>query len=240
MRASRPSPASRLAWAAALPIALTLVFFLGRETFAALYLSFSEQQLAIAHEGEASQRGADLARSLAPWKPEAHSAYARNRAADADLSAAIPAFAQALRWAPADAHLWREMLRSLVRAGRFDQLTFLALDQTRKLAPHSPGIQLGNALDGVYFWRHGDEAFRAAWLDAMRYSLFHSRNLFLFQVARAHRELYFCAYAGASLHQQKWCQQAFWLRSTCAQPDLPKPKRIVCRNTGFNVRPQRP
>jgi hypothetical protein len=234
------SPFARLAWTACLPLVAGLCWICGRAFFAALYLSLSHEELDHSQEGPLSQQAAIISSQLAPWMPEAHSRYARNRAADGDTEHAVAAFGEAVRWAPGDAQLWRDMVRSLARSAHFDSTTRVALRRSRELAPFSPGIHLGNALDGVYFWRHGDEELHRLWLEDMRYTLLHTPRPFLRQVAQSEREALFCAYVEDQLPIGGWCKKAAFMREACARPKMAPKARQICRNTGFLPRPGAP
>lgn len=227
------SVANRLGLAFCAVVVTLLALFYARATAAALYASLATERVMQGRAGTATLKTAEIASQLAPWEAAGHSNRAKALAAAGETEAALAAFAQALRWKPADGALWRELARSRSRSGLFDRHTALALAQTHRLAPASRPIQLGNALDGVWFWRYGSEDIRAQWLQSMRFSLRHDRDRFLRQIAWAQREPYVCAYNGAQLGLGAWCGYAEGMRRLCAAPQLRPKQQRACRRSGF-------
>ena len=94
----------------------------------------------------------------------------------------------------------------LARLGRFDGTLTEALGRAAALSPNSPIIQRTLAEIGLSYYRRGDEAQRALWLDSMRATLGRERRLFLGHVLTRGKRQMFCDELAPQLGEEAWCQ----------------------------------
>lgn len=214
-----------------LAAAAALAFFAARLTMASLYGEYAATMGRGRDASERARAAADLASTLAPW----HSDWVALAALSSGASDPHDRqrMQHALRWAPADAAIWRFEARAHARAGDYGASYRKAISRIGSLAPTAPDLHRAIALDGVYGWRHGDAAVREQWLHSARVALRLQPAQFLRVVALSRRELYFCAYAGSKLNVQGWCRHAATARRYCSQRAIPQAHRQQCTRRGF-------
>lgn len=156
--------------------ALTLVVLSGAQYFGWAYARHAQDTLnrpSSERTAVAAERGA----GLTPWSADRLAVRGWLLSQRGERDAALGSYAQALRWAPADAAIWTEYALVLARARRFEQLS-LPVTRANALGRASPPIQETQAAMGTTYWNAADEVTRAEWLRSLQYQLRHNNSAF--------------------------------------------------------------
>jgi hypothetical protein len=166
--------------------------------------------------------------SLAPWSSARSAQLGWVLAERGDGEASAAAYADALRWAPADPLLWNEFALAQGRARRFGPAFGLAVATSNRLAPTSPAIQASNAAMALSYWRDGSPDVRREWRQSVRYELDNNRPAFQRQLLAMGYWVPFCAYVAADVGEQAWCDEFARERRQCAENPQAVTDSSVC------------
>lgn len=146
----------------------------------------------------------------APWNPGPHKALAW-KLASRQRAEARRQMQTALLWAPADAYVWNDYARLLIRQRRFNKDTESAAALALKLAPNSDAVHASHAWMAIHYWAWASADLQKLWLPSLRREWRQNRDRVIREVLNGRRVRLFCLGAGAQLAAaQSWCAATPW------------------------------
>lgn len=150
------------------------------------------------------------ASTLTPWDASARKDLAWKLASRQSHEARAQ-MQTALMWAPADAYLWNDYARLLVRQRRFGSETERVSTHALSLAPHSAALHAGNAWMAIHYWTWASADLQTLWLHSLRREWRRDRDRLTREILASRRTQVFCLGPGARLPAtQAWCAGAPW------------------------------
>ena len=148
--------------------------------------------------------------ALTPWNPEPRRDLAW-KLASRQRSEARRQMQTALMWAPADAYLWNDYARLLIRQRRFNSDTERATALALTLAPNSDAVHAGQASMAIHYWTWASVDLQKLWLPSLRREWRLNRERLIREIRDGRRVRMFCLGAGAQLPAaQAWCATTPW------------------------------
>lgn len=223
----------KLGWFCVALFSLSLTIVACLSLLSDLYAGLAAQKREQLGTSPVALQSAKFAARLAPWKATAWGEYSYNAIRAGNSDEALSAIAEAIYWQPADAMQWHTLTQIRLRTGPIDRQLMTAASYIALLAPNASNLQMQLALDGVYWWKRGDESLRQVWLRAIHTVLQRQRDIFLIALVTSHQEAILCERSGKALGLVKWCEWALYMRHACVKADLPQDQRAFCRQIGF-------
>lgn len=147
---------------------------------------------------------------MTPWDPAPRKEIAW-KLASRHRAEARDQMHTALMWAPADAYLWSDYARLLVRQRRFNNDTEQATKRALKLAPNSDALHASHAWMAIHYWTWASADLQTLWLHSLRREWRQHRERVTQEIQEGRRVQMFCLGAGARLPAaQAWCANTPW------------------------------
>jgi hypothetical protein len=193
----------------------TTVFVNARWFIADAYTRYAESQWRWPDARKSAREATVLALKLGPYNVRALQNQAVNDLFSGREEQALQEDEQALRFAPADAYLWRDHALALVYAGIFDGRLEHAVRQAQRQAPRSGPLHQSLALAGIKVYGQSNPRLQSLWLVSIRYVYALDAGSLGLPVYLAEQEMLLCDKVIPQSGHNPWCMQARWRHGLC-------------------------